>query len=297
MQWLNYHHLFYFYTIASEGSVTEATQKLKLAQSTLSAQLKQFEESIGYKLFERKNRKLTLTDVGHRVFDYAHEIFSLGEELRESLSRFEDSLRVSIRIGVMDSIPKTLSRDLVKIASRDHGSKIGMIEESLSTLLSRLERHEIDLILANERPPTEGKNSRFHAKLVGELAVVFVTTPESMHLKADLPRSFNNQPMILPGHNSPLRQDIIDHFRIKNIHPTVVAEVDDLELQKMLVLDGHGFTALPLLSVAEELKQGQLIRLSETPICHESLWLISTHRLVHNPIAKAIINSFRPAAS
>lgn len=294
MQWLNYHHLYYFYTIATEGSVTEATKKLKLAQSTLSAQLKQFEEAIGYKVFERKNRKLLLTDVGHRIFEYAHEIFSLGEELRDSLSDFEDSLSTSVRIGIMDSIPKRLSRELVNIATRDHRAKTSITEESLSSLLSRLSEHSIDLVLANDKPPTEGKKSNFHAKLVGELKVVFVTSPERMELKRNFPRSLNDQPMVLPGDRSPLRIEILEHLKIKHIHPKVIAEVDDLELQKMLVMDGHGFTALPLMAVENELRNGELIRLSDTPICHENLWLITAHRLVHNPIAKSLLETFRP---
>lgn len=293
MQWLNYHHLYYFYVIASEGSVTAATSKLKLAQSTLSAQLKQFEDVIGFKLFDRKHRKLILTDVGRKVFDYANEIFSLGNELRDSLGDFEDSLSVSIRVGVMDSIPKRLSRDIFKMIAEAHGARTIITEESLPSLCNRLENHEIDLILANDKPPTEGKKSRFHAKLVGELKVVFVTTPDRIDLKNNLPRSLNNQPMIMPGEHSPLRNEVLEHFKIKHIHPRIIAEVDDVELQKMLVLDGHGFTALPLISVREELRSGTLVRLSETPICHENLWLISGHRLVHNPISKMLLETFR----
>jgi DNA-binding transcriptional LysR family regulator len=86
---------------------------------------------------------------------------------------------------------------------------------------------------------------------------------------------------------------VLEHFKIKHIQPLVVGEVDDLELQKMLVLDGHGFTALPLMSVENELKNGKLVRLSDTPICHENLWLISAHRLVHNPIAKMLLEDFK----
>ena len=294
LQWLNYHHLYYFYCIASEGGVTEATKKLKLAQSTLSAQLKQFEDNIGYQLFERRNRKLILTDIGKKVFDYAHEIFSLGEELRDSLENFEESLRVSIRIGVMDSIPKQLSRKLVNIASKEHGARITIVEESLNSLMSLLFNHEIDLILANDKPPTEGSESRLHAKLVGDLPVVFVGTPDQMDLKRDLPRSLSGQPMVLPGKRSPLYSEIQEHFKIKHVQPVVVAEVDDLELQKMLVLDGHGVTALPLMVIDDELKSGRLVRLSDTPICHENLWLISSHRLIHNPIARMLLETFRP---
>ena len=149
-------------------------------------------------------------------------------------------------------------------------------------------------MLLNDKPPTEGKKSRFHAKLIGELKVVFVAAPDRMDLKKELPRSLNNQPMIMPGVNSPLRNEVMEHFKIKHIQPLIVAEVDDIELQKMLVLDGHGFTVLPLLAVDEELRSGRLVRLSETPICHENLWLISGHRLVHNPIAKMLLESFRP---
>lgn len=295
MQWINYHHLYYFYVIASEGGVTEATSTLKLAQSTLSAQLKQFEDVIGYKLFERKHRRLILTDVGQKVFEYAHEIFSLGSELRVSLKSFEDSLRVSLKVGVVDSVPKQISKDLfAKVYGHNSNVQVTFFEESLNSLCARLEEHEIDIILANDKPPKEGKRSQFHAKLIGELKVVFVTRSDRFLLKEDLPRSLDQQPVIMPSEKSPLHAEIMEHFRVKHIHPKIVAEVDDIELQKMLILEGYGFAALPIASVAAELNAGEMIRLSETPICHESLWLITGHRLVHNPVAKELLESFRP---
>ncbi len=295
MQWLNYHHLYYFYVIASEGGVTEATKKLRLAQSTLSAQLKQFEESIGYKLFERKNRKLILTDVGKKVFEYAHEIFSLGEELRDSLGRFENLLQASLNVGIMDSIPKVLSRSLIKFVVDKYKAKVTIVEESLSSLMNKLTDHSIDLIFANDKPLTEGSKGRFHAKLIGELEVVFVSEPNLLSLREGFPRSINDQPFIMPGEHSPIRSEILDHFRIKNIQPEIIAEVDDLELQKMLAIDGHGVTALPLLACEKELRTGHLVRLSDTPICHENLWLISSHRLVQNPIAQSLLKDFSPS--
>ena len=135
LQWLNYHHLYYFYVIAAEGSVGGATRKLKLAQSTLSTQLKRFEEVIGYNLFQRKNRRLELTDVGKRVYEYAHEIFSLGDELRDSLGNFQESLNLSLKVGVMDSIPKKLCRDLVEIVCSQNNARVTIFEESLSSFV------------------------------------------------------------------------------------------------------------------------------------------------------------------
>ena len=100
--------------------------------------------------------------------------------------------------------------------------------------------------------------------------------------------------MILPGFETPLKKELIEHFRMNHIQPRIVAEVDDLELQKMLVLDKHGFAALPLMSVEDELMNGKLIRLSETCICHENVWIVTTHRLIHNPLTQTILKTFKP---
>ena len=97
----------------------------------------------------------------------------------------------------------------------------------------------------------------------------------------------------MPGEQSPLRNEVLEYCKMNHIHPLIIGEVDDIELQKMLVLDGHGFAALPLIAVEEELQAGKLIALSDTPICRENLWLISAHRLVHNPIAKTLLETFR----
>ena len=80
IKWLNYHHLLYFRTIATEGSISRASEKLSVGQSALSSQLKQLEESIGQQLFQRKGRSLELTEAGKVALEYAEEIFQKGEE-------------------------------------------------------------------------------------------------------------------------------------------------------------------------------------------------------------------------
>ena len=77
MDWLNYHHLLYFWTVAREGSVARAAGKLRLAQPTVSAQVNALEASLGERLFERQGRGLVLTEVGRTAYQYADEIFAL----------------------------------------------------------------------------------------------------------------------------------------------------------------------------------------------------------------------------
>src|SRR6185295_15861038 len=85
MDWLNYHHLLYFWAVAKHGSIARAAVELRLAQTTISGQIRQLENVLGEKLFVRKGRNLVLTEVGRVVFRYAEEIFSLGRELMQTV--------------------------------------------------------------------------------------------------------------------------------------------------------------------------------------------------------------------
>ena len=84
--WINYHHLYYFKTIAEEQSVSKAALKLRLGQPTLSAQLKQFEDVLGVQLFDRKHKRLILTEQGRIALQYSQNIFRLGDEMIDALN-------------------------------------------------------------------------------------------------------------------------------------------------------------------------------------------------------------------
>ena len=105
MKWLNYHHLFYFRTIANEGGIARAAVKLRLGQPTLSTQLKHLEDAVGRPLFERKNRSLVLTEAGKIALDYAENIFRAGDELLQVLADGAISGRTDVKIGALDSVP------------------------------------------------------------------------------------------------------------------------------------------------------------------------------------------------
>ena len=85
MEWLNYHHLFYFWTVAREGTVTAASEVLRISQPALSTQIRMLEESLGEKFFQRSGRGLVLTEAGRVAFRYADEIFTLGKEFHSEL--------------------------------------------------------------------------------------------------------------------------------------------------------------------------------------------------------------------
>ena len=118
MAWLNYHHLYYFWITATEGSISSASKKLRIGQPTISTQIKNLEESMSQVLFKRKSRGLHLTEAGKVVLDYANQIFNLGNELMEVVKDETFSRRTHIQIGALDSVPKTLVQSLIHSAQK-----------------------------------------------------------------------------------------------------------------------------------------------------------------------------------
>src|SRR5690349_14730935 len=109
MDWLNYHHLLYFWTVAKRGSIARACEELRLAQPTISGQIRALEESLGEKLFARQGRRLVLTDVGQVAYRYAEEIFSLGRELTEVLKGRPQNRPTRLMLGMSDLVPKLIA--------------------------------------------------------------------------------------------------------------------------------------------------------------------------------------------
>ena len=116
MSALNYKHLHYFWAVAKAGGVTRASERLHLTPQTISGQLSLFEDVLGEKLFDRTARGFELTEAGRMVLSYAEEIFSLGQELEAALHHRPTDRPLQFRVGITDSVPKTLAYQLIEPA-------------------------------------------------------------------------------------------------------------------------------------------------------------------------------------
>ena len=108
MEWLNYHHLLYFWMVAKEGSIVRAGKELRLAHPTISGQIHRLEEVLGEKLFARNGRDLVLTEVGQVAFRYADEIFSLGREFLDTVKGGSAGRPIRLVVGVSDVLAKSI---------------------------------------------------------------------------------------------------------------------------------------------------------------------------------------------
>ncbi|HEX8620095.1 MAG TPA: transcriptional activator NhaR [Thermoanaerobaculia bacterium] len=293
MEWLNYHHLLYFWIVAREGSIVAATKKLNLTQPTISAQLRQLEESLGEKLFEKSGRGLVLTEAGRVALRYADEIFALGRELRDTLRDRPTGKPVRVTIGIADVVPKLLAYRVLRPAFAA-AKEIEMVcrEAPFETLLMLLGQHEVDLVISDA--PASGAPLRTYNQLLGESGMTFFAAPAlAASAKKNFPQSLHGAPMLLPGEGTQSRRAIELWLDATGIEPRRVGVFDDFAL--LTAFGGAGTGIFPAPSAIEHEVQAQYnVRVvGHLPEVKERFYAVSAERKIKNPIVSAITAAAR----
>lgn len=290
---LNYHHLYYFKTIATEGSISKAAEKLMLGQPTLSMQLKQFEEFLEHELFERRNRKLVLTEMGRLVLSYADQIFRLGDEMLDTVSGrpSEGQKRIHLSIGALDSVPKNLVRALMRRAYAVGDCHISVLEGQGPELILELREHRLDLVLSNASPPSL-TGEKIFSRSLSKMPLFVWGAKRYATLKTNFPASLGGRPFILPTMHSRVRHEAEQFFEQHAIKVDVIAEAQDLSIMKALAVEGQGLIVASEPAVSEHIANGGLENLGPLRGHHEEIWLIASERKIQNPIAKELMREF-----
>ena len=215
MDWLNYHHLLYFWTVAREGSIARAAKELRLASPTVHAQIRTLERNLGQQLLVRRGRGLSLTDAGRVVLGYADEIFSLGRELLTAVKQQQPAADRPVRfnVGVVDSVPKTVAKELLKPALHlEPPAHLTVREGKLEQLVAELATHRLDMVLADHPYNAPSTIRIFHHRL-GECGVTFfAAAPLAAKLKRKFPKSLDGAPALLPTENTAMRSSLESWF-------------------------------------------------------------------------------------
>ena len=289
--WINYHHLFYFKCIAEEGSVSAAALKLRIGQPTLSAQLKQFEDQLGIQLFERKNKKLVLTEQGKIAFDYSKNIFRMGSEMYEVLHQRMLPLKNTLHVGALDSIPKQLIVHLTKCAYKIAPCQITLSEGNADHLLRELTQHRIDLMISDFVP--SGVNAKgLQPKSISKKAVALYGAQKFKELRKNFPQSISNVPIIFPTYDSRMRQDLDHWAKTFDISLNIIAESQDVSVKKLMAVNGMGLIAAASHTVTRQVLGGELVEIGKLKNVNEELFLMTASRKVENSIATKIMSTF-----
>ncbi len=218
MDWLNYHHLRYFWTVAKEGSLRKASEKLRVSQPSISAQIQTLQQAFGEPLLRRHGRTLALTEMGRVVLGYAEEIFSLGEELLSTVKAGGGNRSIKFNVGIADSVPKLVAKEILKpVFFRQPPVHVVCHEGNVEELLVQLSAHRLDLVLADEPASSSVKFKTFN-HLLGTCGVTFCAAPAlARKLRKGFPRSLDGMPALLPTHNTNLRSSLEKWFQAAKI--------------------------------------------------------------------------------
>jgi LysR family transcriptional activator of nhaA len=291
---LNFKHLRYFWAVAANGSIARAADILHLTPQTISGQLRELEEQLDVKLFEKSGRNLVLTDSGRVVFSYADEMFRLGNELQDVLEGRIPGAALTLNVGVAMVVPKLLAYRLLEpVLAMDDPVRLVCQEAPLSELLASLSVHKLDLVIA-DCPLSPTLNVRAYNHPLGQSGISFFAARQvARRYQKNFPLSLDGAPMLMPTSSSALRRMLEQWFERRDIKPLVVAEFDDRALMKAFGEASAGIFTTPT-AVEEDVVAKYGVRvIGRTTDISESYYAISAERRINHPAVSVITDAAR----
>lgn len=290
---LNYHHLFYFWTVCKEGGFTKASRKLNLSQSAVSEQVSRLEEALEQKLINRTTRSFELTEAGIGAVKYAETIFSTGMELIDFLKHRPSSKKQQIRIGALGSLSRNLQvKFLTPILERNDVQFSVTVGDS-KRLIKLLREHALDIVLSTF-PTTEEESSELFTHLLTQSPLCLVSSATlKLGKNRTLEQLIQNHRVFVPSLNLESRSEFDHYIESKNIRLSVSGELDDVALLRMLALTGKGLVVIPRLGVSNDIENGSLVVLHEFKSIKQRFYAITRQKKFPNPIINDLLHSLK----
>lgn len=271
MQRLNYNSLFYFHTIASEGSIAGAAELLGLSNSTLSEQLRQLEAGLRTSLFERRNARLTLTDAGRRAFRYTRVMFKASERLLHAVSP-QNSQKITLDVGVSSTVSRSFAAEYFVPLFEDPGTHVRLKQGDYDYLIDDLKSFQLDILLSDSKPG-DTRAGGLVSEPVQRAGLVVVGAKEFGHLFAGYPGNVPPVPFLHFSLQSHYRWEVDQYFERLGVQPNVLGEVDDVLLMRSAVLKGVCCAALPETIVEGDLRSERAVLLDRVPLSESALYV------------------------
>lgn len=285
----NYRHLYYFWVVAKEGSMSKAAERLDMAIQTISAQVHELEKSLGYLLFKPAGRGIALTESGFAALEIADQIFSIGEKLPEAVRDAAKSPKTKITVGVSDGLPKLVTRQLLDPILKHKDVQLIAHEGEFDDLLADLALHRLDIVLA-DRPAPSNKNLNVYSEELAKTAIAWYVPKQLLKkAKGKFPECLNDLPMLLPTSHSTVRPLIDQWLNKRDITPNIVGEFEDSALLKTFAASGLGVFPSGRL-IEKDLKDTYGIELlGSCDDIYEYFYAIRSDKKIQHPLVEAII--------
>ena len=292
MKALNFNHLRYFWAVAHEGSLTRAAERLHLSQSSLSVQIQKLEHQIGHPLFDRIGRKLVLTEAGQIALDYADRVFDAGEELLSTLGERATDRRQTLRVGALTTLSRNFQLEFLGPLIGRPDVELVVRSGNTRELLAQLDSHGLDIVLTNTAAPTDAR-SLLRNHLLAEQPVSLVGRPLASGRAFRFPEDLATQSLLLPSQDSEIRVSFDRLLEAAGVRPTILAEVDDMAMLRLLARERDGITLVPPIVVRDELRTGVLVEHHRIPDVTERFYAIVKQRRFPNRLVRQLLDEAR----
>lgn len=285
----NYRHLYYFWVVAKEGSMSKAADRLNMAVQTISVQVHELEKDLGQLLFKPVGRGLGLTEAGQAALKLADQIFSLGEQLPAMVKDAASNTRMKLTIGVSDGLPKLITRTLIESVLSEKNLQLICHEGEFDDLVADLALHRLDLVLADRSAP-ENKNLNLYSKELGSSPIAWYASPTLAKQSARaFPDCLADLPILLPTHHASSRLPIDAWLDQQRITPNLAGEFEDSAL--LVTFGSSGMGVFPAAQrLAKELKNNYgLEQIGVSESIREYFFALRTEKKVHHPLIQKIL--------
>jgi len=296
MRDLNFNHLRYFWAVAHQGSLTRAAQHMNLSQSALSVQIQKLEHQMGHPLFERVGKRLVLTEAGKIALDYADTVFKAGDELMSTLRGSPVASRQVFSVGALTTLSRNFQLEFLRPLVGRADVELIVRSGNIRDLLAQLEAHTVDVVLANSAAPQDAR-SPLRNHLLAEQPVSLVGRPRKDQRPFRFPEDLRTEPLLLPSLDSDIRVAFDRVLELAGIRPTILAEVDDMAMLRLLAREREGVTLVPPIVVRDELEAGILVEHCRIPEVTESFYAIVKKRRFPNRLLTDVLGIAKAATS
>ncbi len=281
---INYNHLLYFWVVARTGSVTKASEELRVAQPTVSTQLRMLEESLGVQLFDRSARGMALTTAGQVVMRHADEMFRLGNDLLRALNSGDTSQSQPLQVGTADAVPKVMVRSLLMpVIEKGLASGVVCREWRIDHLLNELHMHRLDIVICDQIMSPMIRRQTMSYEVGSSTITMCATKDLAQRIKRGFPRSLHGTPMIAPSDNSALREKLDAWFAANDIHPKIVVETEDRTLAHYFATSGLGVVCVATIKSDEVCRQFELEKIGIVKGVVETYFAVAVERAHQHP--------------
>ena len=249
------HQLRYFVAVAEEGGFSLAAERVRVAQPSLSQQIRKLETEVGQPLFDRLARGAVLTEAGQKLLPFARRILTDLGDAGRAVAEGQRTVAGPVTLGVIPTIAPYIVRPLLRACAAEHpGVTLHLHEDVTERLVRALEQGEMDLAVVSTCRAAAGMRREFWQR-EPLLLMVPGDHPAAKRGRAT-PRAWRDEPFLSLQESHCLSQQIERWCRRQKIARRTVQSALQLSTVVGMVAAGRGVSLLPAMAVADEGARG-----------------------------------------